>query len=142
MGIITGSIWARPIWNTWWTWDPRLTSATICWLAYVAYFMLRGALDDPERARRLSSVYAIIAFVTVPITFLSISMLRTIHPNLFGGNPDAQGDMGPMTPPMRVAFFFNLFVFTVLYGTLLWHRLRFERTRRLLDAVKARWAMS
>src|SRR5262245_48415723 len=59
MGIITGSIWARPAWNTWWTWDPRLVTATICWLAYVGYFMLRGALDDPERARRLSAVYGI-----------------------------------------------------------------------------------
>jgi heme exporter protein C len=141
MGIITGSIWARPVWNTWWTWDPRLTTATICWLAYVAYFMLRGALDDPERARRLSAVYGIVAFLTVPMTFLSISMLRTIHPNLFGSSDGAKGTFN-MTPKMLQTLLFNIFTFTLLYGVLLWHRLRFERTRRLLDAVKARWAMS
>jgi heme exporter protein C len=137
MNIVSGSIWARPIWNAWWTWDPRLTTATICWLAYVAYFMLRGALDDPERAQRLSAVYGIVAFVTVPITYLSISLLRTIHPNLLGSQASAKGD-APLTAEMRAVFSYCIVAFSVLYVTLLWHRLRLERLRRNVEALKAR----
>ena len=137
MNIVSGAIWARPIWNTWWTWDPRLTTATICWLAYVAYFMLRGALDNPERARRLSAVYGIIAFVTVPMTYFSIHLLRTIHPDLLGSQDGAKGDQ-TLTPEMTRTIWFCIVTFTVLYWTLLWHRLRLERIGRLLEAARVR----
>ena len=60
INIVTGSIWARPIWNTWWTWDPRLTTATIMMLIYAAYFMLRSGIEDPDRRARLGDVYAIV----------------------------------------------------------------------------------
>jgi heme exporter protein C len=136
MAIISGSIWARPIWNTWWTWDARLTSTTICWLAYVAYFMLRGALDDPERARRLAAVYGIVAMVTVPITFLSILLLRTIHPTLFGPQEGAEIQMN-MAPAMTRTLMFSLFTFTVFYTTLLWHRLRYEGLKRQVEEIRA-----
>src|SRR3990172_2455754 len=69
INIVTGSIWARPIWNTWWTWDPRLTTATIMELVYVAYLLLRQGLDDPARRARFGAVYAILGFVSVPLTF-------------------------------------------------------------------------
>ena len=58
--VISGSIWARPIWNTWWTWDPRLTTVTIMLLIYAAYLMLRSGIDDPDRRGRFSAVYAIV----------------------------------------------------------------------------------
>ena len=70
INIITGSIWARPIWNTWWTWDPRLTTATIMELVYAAYLMLRQGIEDPDRRARFGAVYAIIGFISVPINFL------------------------------------------------------------------------
>ena len=60
IAIITGSIWARPIWNTWWTWDPRLTTATIMELVYAAYLMLRQGIEDPDRRARFGAVYAIV----------------------------------------------------------------------------------
>ena len=84
MTIITGSIWARPAWNTWWTWDPRLTTYTIMALIYVAYLMLRQGIDDPERRARFAAVYGIVGFISVPITFMSIRWWRTIHPVLIG----------------------------------------------------------
>ena len=68
--VISGSIWARPTWNTWWPWnDPRITSAAIVWLIYVAYLMLRNAIDDPGRQARLAAAYGIVGFISVPITY-------------------------------------------------------------------------
>ena len=86
IAIITGSIWARPIWNTWWTWDPRLTTATIMELIYAAYLMLRQGIEDPDRRARFGAVYAIIGFLSVPLTFFSIRIFRTIHPVVIGSN--------------------------------------------------------
>ena len=85
MAIVSGSVWGKPAWNTWWLWSPRLTMVTIAWLAYAAYFMLRGAIDDEERRARFSAVYVIISFITVILTFVSIRVLRDIHPVVFGG---------------------------------------------------------
>src|SRR5512138_2357937 len=90
--IVLGSIWARPAWNTWWTWDPRLTTAAVTELIYIAYFMLRQGIDDPDRRARFGAVYALIGGITAPITFYAIRLFRTIHPVVIaGGNPEAQG---------------------------------------------------
>ncbi|MEN6410582.1 MAG: cytochrome c biogenesis protein CcsA, partial [Anaerolineaceae bacterium] len=86
IAIVSGSIWARPIWNTWWTWDPRLTTVTIMELVYAAYFMLRSGIEEPEKRARISAVYAIVGFISVPLTFLSIRILRTIHPVVVGSS--------------------------------------------------------
>jgi heme exporter protein C len=72
MAIVSGSVWGKPAWNTWWLWSPRLTLVTIMWLAYAAYFMLRGAIDDEERRGRFAAVYVRVSFVTVILTFASI----------------------------------------------------------------------
>src|SRR5512140_2563782 len=104
--IALGSIWARPAWNTWWTWDPRLTTAAVTELIYAAYFMLRQGIDDPEKRARFGAVYALIGGLSAPITFFAIRFFRTIHPVVIGGgNADAQGGFA-MTADMRVAFFF------------------------------------
>lgn len=125
MIIITGSIWARAAWNTWWTWSPRLTSASVMWLVYVAYFMLRNALDDPGKRARFSAVYAVVGFLTVIGTFLSIRLLKDIHPTVFGSGAAVEG--GGLAPGMHLPFFFSLATFTVLGITLGWHRLRLAR---------------
>jgi heme exporter protein C len=136
INIVTGSIWARPIWNTWWTWDPRLTTATIMELAYIAYLMLRQGIEDPDRRARFGAVYGIVAFVSVPLTFLSIRIFRTIHPVVIGGSdPGAQGTF-QMVPDMRVAFFFSLFTFTFVYITLLWHRFRLQQLNDEVELKK------
>jgi len=127
INIVSGAIWARPVWNTWWTWDPRLVTATIMELIYLAYLMLRQGIEDPDRRARFGSVYGIVAFISVPITFLSIRFFRTIHPVVIGsGDPTAEGAFD-MTPRMLQAFMFSLLTFTLIYATLLWHRVRLAR---------------
>lgn len=124
IAIIMGSIWARPIWNTWWTWDPRLTTASIVELIYAAYLMLRQGVEDPDRRARFGAVYAILGFVSIPMTFISIHLLRTIHPVIIGGgDPGAEGGFR-MVGPMKQTFFFSLFTFSVLFIDLFWHRIR------------------
>ena len=136
INVVTGAIWARPIWNTWWTWDPRLVTATIMLLAYIAYLLLRQGIEDPERRARFGAIYAIIAFLSVPLTFLSIRLFRTIHPVVIGsGDPTAEGSFD-MTGDMRTAFFFSLFTFTLVYITLLWYRVRLERLSKFVDLKK------
>jgi heme exporter protein C len=140
MVLITGSIWARPAWNTWWVWTPRLASATIMWLVYLAYFMLRGAVEDPDRRRRFAAVYSIVGFVSVILTFVSTSILQDTHPTLFFGanSPQTKGD-APLSAGMRPAFFFSLLTFTVLYVTFLLYRVRLETLRERVEGLKARF---
>lgn len=122
VAIVSGSIWARGSWGTWWTWDPRLTTAAIVELVYAAYFMLRQGVDDPDRRARYGAIYAALSFISVPITFISIRILRTIHPVLFGG---AGGEGGfEMTSKMLVTFMFSLLTFSFVFADLLWHRIR------------------
>lgn len=124
INVVTGSIWARPIWNTWWTWDPRLTTATIMLLIYAAYLLLRQGIDDPDRRGRFGAVYTIIGFLSVPLTFFSARLFRTIHPVVIGSNdPGAQGSFD-MTTAMLQTFMFSLVVFSVLFVDLIWHRVR------------------
>jgi heme exporter protein C len=138
LNIISGSIWARPVWNTWWTWDPRLVTATVMELIYIAYVMLRQGIEDPDRRARFGSVYGIIGFLSVPVTFLSIRLFRTIHPVVIGGgDPTAEGAFD-MTPRMLQAFMFSLLTFTVLYATLLWHRVRLQSLTDHVDRLKMR----
>ncbi len=127
----SGSIWAKPAWNVWWTWDPRLTTYTIMFLLFVAYFMLRSAMEDPARRARFAGVYAIFAFLSVPITFMSIRWWRTIHPVLI--DPNEGFGLGP---GMMTAFFLSLASFTVLYVVLLVHRYRLERMKEEVDDLK------
>lgn len=142
VAIIMGSIWARPIWNTWWTWDPRLTTAAIVELIYAAYLLLRSGVDDPERRARFSAIYAIFGFLSVPLTFISIRLLRTIHPVVIGSAEAASQGGFNMDSPMKVVFFFSLAAFSVFFADLLWHRIRLGtlqadvNTRRIIAYEK------
>lgn len=139
--IVTGMTWARPIWNTWWTWDPRLTSVTIMWLAYAAYLMLRSGIEDPERRQRFAAVYGIIAFASVLFTIIIIRVRPdTIHPVVAG--PTQADPMGSfeVTGRIRDTLFFNLFTFAVITVVLVWYRIRLENliqhvTRRKLEVL-------
>ena len=134
--IMLGSIWARPIWNTWWTWDPRLPTAAITELIYIAYFMLREGLEDPDRRARFGAVYTLIGGISAPITFFAIRLFRTIHPVVIGGgDPNAQGTFA-MTPHMEVAFFFGLFAFTVIFIDLFWNRIRMGQLAAKVEQLK------
>jgi heme exporter protein C len=134
MALITGSLWAKPTWNTWWTWDPRLTTSAILWTIYVVYLVLRGAIEEPIQRARLSAIFGIIGFIDVPIVFMAVRWWRTIHPVIF----DSQGF--DLSERMLVTFIVCLVSFTLLYVTLLIQRYRLEslrdRVRRLRQQLE------
>ena len=139
--IVLGSIWARPAWNTWWTWDPRLTTAAVTELIYVAYFMLRQGIDEPEKRARFGAVYALVGGLSAPITFFAIRLFRTIHPVVIGGtNPAADGGFS-MTPRMLTAFFFALFTFTIIFVDLFWNRIRLGDLQEKVEQLKLKVTM-
>ncbi len=139
--IVLGSIWARPAWNTWWTWDPRLTTAAVTELVYIAYFMLRQGIEDPEKRARFGAVYTLLGGLSAPITFMVIRLFRTIHPVVIGSqSAEAQGGFS-MTADMRTAFFFALFAFTVLFVDFMWHRIRVGRLEETVEQLKLKVSM-
>jgi heme exporter protein C len=134
--IVTGSIWAYPAWGTWWTWDPRLTTAAILEMVYIAYLLLRQGIEDPDRRARFGAVYTLIGGLSVPITFLSIRLFRTIHPALIGtASASSQGGFD-MTLKMLQTFLFGLLTFSVIFVTLLWHRIRLGRLAEKVEQMK------
>lgn len=146
INVITGAIWARPIWNTWWTWDPRLTTAAIMALTYAAYLMLRSGIDNPEQRRRFASIYGILAITTVILT-LVITRIRpdTIHPvviapmitNLEQFNVKGYFELAA-TPGVGAALGVNFIVWGILVPTtLVWQRIRLENLAEQVSALKA-----
>lgn len=133
--IILGSIWARPIWNTWWTWDPRLTTAAVTELIYIAYFMLRQGIEEPEKRARFGAVYTLLGGFSAPITFFVIRLFRSIHPVVIGA-ANANQEKLSMTPDMLTAFFFALFAFTIVFVDMIWHRLRLGALEEKVEQLK------
>jgi heme exporter protein C len=134
--IVLGSIWARPAWNTWWTWDPRLTTAAVTELIYIAYFMLRQGIEDPEKRARFGAVYTLLGGISAPITFMVIRLFRTIHPVVIGNQSAAAQGGFSMTPHMLTAFFFGLFAFTVIFIDLMWNRVRLGILQDKVEQLK------
>lgn len=137
MVMLSGPIWAKPTWNVWWTWDPRLTISTISWLLYIGYIMLRGAIDSPERQARFGAIYALIAALSIPLNWMAIRWWRTIHPAVVmpGKNADSMGGFG-MSDSIMYTLLFCLLAFTVFYITLMAHRIRLENMKRRVDTIK------
>ena len=126
--LITGPIWAKPTWNVWWTWDPRLTTTLILWFTYVAYLMLRRAVKENQRAN-LAAVFGIIGFINVPITFFSIRLWRTIHPVVItsrGLN---------MSWPMKFSLIITFIAFCFLFCSMLISRVRLERLKTRIQEI-------
>jgi heme exporter protein C len=134
----TGMIWAKPIWNTWWTWDPRLTTMTIMAFTYIGYLLLRRGVDNLEKRARFGAVYAIVGFASVPLTFFSSRLLRTIHPTIFGADT---GDMA-MTPAMYQTMAASIVAFTVLFAALLWHRSVLAAREAEIETLRAQTEVS
>jgi heme exporter protein C len=136
IAIVTGSIWARPTWGTYWTWEPRLTTAAILEMIYIAYLLLRQGIDDPDRRARFSAVYTLIGAISIPITFLSIRLFRTIHPVVIGTNSAASTGSFDMTSKMLATMFFALFAFSVIFVDLFWHRIRLGQLAQHVERLK------
>jgi heme exporter protein C len=122
--LITGSLWGKPIWNTWWTWDARLNSTLILWFIYVGYLMLRAYTPDVERGARFGAVLGIIGFADIPIIHFSVQWWRTLHPE-----PVVAQARPALPPEMLATLGIALLAATLLYATLLLYRTRLERLR-------------
>ena len=137
LALITGIVWARPVWGTWWTWEPRLTTTLILWLIYVAYLMLRSYAPSRSQGAVYSAVVGIVGFVDVPIVYYSVVWWRSIHPSPVVG-PFAQS--GALDSTMLLVLLFSFLTFLVLFAYLLLERLALregeDRMRGLRFALR------
>lgn len=130
--LVTGPIWAHPVWGIWWTWDARLTLTFVLWLLYVAYLMLRSMLEEPEKRALLSALFGIFAFLDVPLVYFSIRWWRTQHPQ-----PVILGGAGSgLDPRMRIAYLLVWAVFLALMVLLLKARYTLESARADVDELR------
>lgn len=128
--LVTGSLWARPIWNVWWAWDPRLLTMFILWFIYVGYFLLRKGISDRVRKARYSAVIGIIGFLDIPVVRLATKWWRSIHPRL-------KSEGGGLDPLMLKIMLFSMSTFLVFTVFLFLYRLRIARTEeRLFTLLK------
>lgn len=130
--LITGPIWARPIWGVWWTWDPTLTLTLVLWLIYVAYLMLRADAHDSNRAR-FAAVIGIIGFIDVPIIRWSVEKWRTLHPKPV---VIQEGGSTGLPPSMLVTFILSLVAFWLLCLWLMRERVAIAQARYELDDLR------
>jgi heme exporter protein C len=129
--LITGPIWARPVWGTWWQWDARLTSTLVLWLTYIGYLFLRSLATDQAQVGRPAAVVGIVAFLDVPIVHFSVQWWRTLHPSgPTVANPTTGSGLGA---PELVAFFASLIAFTLLFCWLLSLRVRIGRMTQRVE---------
>jgi len=136
--LITGSVWAKPIWGTWWTWDSRLTTTFILWLLYGGYLMLRAFAGDNPEIARFAAVIGIVGVVDVPVIIVSVRLWRTIHPAVL---LTRQGEHGLQDPRMIATLLVALGAFTLLFIWLLWMRLRTLRTASRIAVLRRRLAL-
>lgn len=128
--LVTGPIWARPVWNVWWTWDPRLTSTFILWLIFVAYLILRSSLRVTPGIRTYASVYGILGFVDVPIVYMSIYWWRTMHPRVI--TPE-KVDLDPRMWTSVLFCFVTMLIFMTILMRL---RMQIEKTREQVQFLQ------
>jgi heme exporter protein C len=126
MVLVTGPIWAKPVWFVWWTWSPRLTLSLVLGLLYVAYLLIRNYIEDPERKAMVAAVFGVIAFVDVPLVWFSIRWWRDLHPS-------PMLETGGLSPAMRPAFFICMGAFLVLLIYLLRRRFYLQSMRDDLE---------
>lgn len=133
LALITGVIWAKPVWGAWWTWEPRLTTTLILWLIYVSYLMLRTYAANKQQGAVYSAVIGIIGFVDVPIVYYSVVWWRSIHPSAVLG-PFAESNS--LDPTMNLVVLFSFVTISVLFTYLLLERIALRKTEDDLSQFK------
>lgn len=132
LALLGGSIWGKPIWGVWWTWDARLTATAVLLMIYVGYLMLRAFLDDPEKEARFAAVVGIVGMIDVPIIHFSVKWWRTLH--------QAPSVMKPDVPSMPFEMLLPLLVmtvaFTVFFHYLLFLRMQLLQKEKLIEAQR------
>ena len=121
--IVSGSIWGKPTWGTWWTWDARLTSTAVLFLVYVGYLLLRAMVEEPGQRARYAAVMGIVGAVNIPIVHFSVKWWRALHQpsTVLGPEPS------PIAGPIALALFVNWVAFTLLFAYFLSRRMEIAR---------------
>ena len=129
LALITGSIWAKPIWGVWWTWEPRLTATLVLWFIYIAYFVVRSFATEESRGARFAAVVGIIGFIDIPIVALATTLWRGIHPGplIFQSG---------LAPSMLLTLLVSIAAFTALYFLLLMQRVSMKNDEIEIKRLK------
>jgi heme exporter protein C len=131
LALITGSIWGKTTWGTWWTWDARLTTTLILWFIYIGYLMLRSYMGRTPASARAGAVLAIIGLIDVPIIYESVNWWRTLHP------PAQVGVQGALPPSVVITLMVSLATFTLLYSFLMIQLYQLQRMQTLAQRLRA-----
>jgi heme exporter protein C len=131
--LVTGPLWARPVWGVWWTWDPRLTMTVILWAIYASYLMLRAFGGEDDAVRRYAAVLGIVGVLDVPIIMVSVRLLRGIHPAVITRN---EGGSGLVDPWMRAGLAVSAIALILVAAWLVRLRVRAARLAEELAAVR------
>ncbi|UCE79179.1 MAG: cytochrome c biogenesis protein CcsA [Nitrospiraceae bacterium] len=129
--LITGSFWARPVWNVWWTWDPRLITMLILWFIFIGYFLLRKGISDQFKKARYSAVLGIVGVIDIPVVRLATKWWRSIHPRL-------SREGGSLDPLMVKIFLFSLLTFLSFTVFLVFFRFRVARVEERVTSLMKR----
>ena len=131
--LITGTIWMRPVWGVWWTWEPKLTTSVILWLIYVVYLMLRGYAPNRSRGATFAAVLGIVGFIDVPIVYFAAEWWRSVHPSSVVG---PLSEPGNLDSDMRVVLMFSAITFTALFALLVRERVSMRRSEDTLRRTR------
>jgi heme exporter protein C len=134
--LIDGSIWGKPTWGIWWTWDARLTTTAILFVIYVGYLMLRSFVDETDRRARLAALVGIVGFIDVPIIYMSVLWFRTLHQP-----PSIQRGGASMPDTMLFTLLFNFGAYTLVYLFFLVKRVRIESLNAIAETLVAEKAV-
>lgn len=127
--LLTGPLWGKIAWGTYWTWEPRLTLTLLLWFIFLGYFLVRSSTANPERGKRLSAIVAIVGAADIPLIHISVKWLRSLHPEPVVMNQD-----GPTLPPdMLTTLLLGVLAFTLLFLGLFLLRIALERVQRAAD---------
>lgn len=130
--LVTGPIWAKPVWGIWWTWDARLTATFVLWLIYVSYLVLRGFQEEPTRRATISAVLSILGFLDVPLVYMANRWWRTQHPQpVIAGGSDSGLD-----PQMWLGLLQAFGALLLLFSFLMYQRLQLEQARQEVEALR------
>lgn len=135
--LVTGSIWARATWGWYWVWEPRLTTSLALFLVYITYLLLRQAIEEPESRARLASVFGIVGFVSVPLSFLSIRLWRSVHPLMFGEAMYGSTGGGLEGSALQLTLLVNLLAFLALFLILFFYKSNMETLKEEIHVLRA-----
>jgi heme exporter protein C len=135
--LITGSIWARATWGWYWVWEPRLTTSLALFLVYVTYLLLRQAIEEPESKARLAAVFGIVGFVSVPLSFFSIRLWRSVHPLMFGDAIYGSTGGGLEGTTLQLTLLVNFLAFLTLFVTLFIYKSNIEMLKEEIWTLRA-----